>query len=154
MNEVCNIEIFPFDYEKLHHAAVDNIDGAKPYYHHGDHLIDGMFTCKYLNRSVVDLAAELGIKGKFNAKFVYINPNTVIPKHRDWGTKCAFMWVLNGNEASIEFDSGFYKYKAALVDVSKEHGVTNTGTTRILFKISVFDMEYEEVCNNLITRFS
>ena len=58
------------------------------------------------------------------------------------------------SEASIEFDSGFYKYKAALVDVSKEHGVTNTGTTRILFKISVFDMEYEEVCNNLITRFS
>ena len=113
-----------------------------------------MTTAKFMNREVIDIVCELEIKGKVSAKFVYIEPNAVVPRHKDWGTQCALMWVLDDNDASIEFDSGVYKYKAALVDVSKEHWVTNTDTWRRLFKISVFDMEYEEVCKNLISRFS
>ena len=154
MNEVCNIEIFPFDYKKFLTYSYRSQRDAEQYRHHGKDEIKGMTVCKFMNKDVVDLICEIGIKGKISAKFVYIEPNAVIPKHKDWGTKCALMWVLNGNKSSIEFDSGFYKYKAALVNVSKEHSVTNTEQVRRLFKISVFDMEYEEVCNNLISRFS
>ena len=153
MSELCNIQIFPFDYKKFLAYAINLHKDAVQYKHHGTEVIEGMTTAKFMNREVIDLVCEIGIKGKVSAKFVYIEPNAVVPRHKDWGTKCALMWVLDNNDASIEFDSGIYKYKAALVDVSKEHWVTNTDTWRRLFKISVFDMEYEEVCKNLISRF-
>ena len=120
------------------------------YKHHGTEVIEGMTTAKFMNREVIDIVCELGIRGKVSAKFVYIEPNAVVPRHKDWGTRCALMWVLDDNDASIEFDSGTYKYKAALVDVSKEHWVTNTDMEKIIQNICI-RYEYEEVCKNLIS---
>ena len=89
-------------------------------------------------------------------KFVYLTPaNKTLNWHVDKGTKCAINWVINKplDEAILEYRDMKYIYKAAIINTSKEHRVTNLEFERILFKVSCFDMTYEELCTKYITQF-
>ena len=97
------------------------------------------------------------IKGKFNMKFVFLTPaNRTLNWHVDKGTKCAINWVINKplTDAVLEYKDGSYIYKAAIVNTEKEHRVTKLEFERILFKVSCFDMTYEELCTRYNTQFT
>jgi len=89
-------------------------------------------------------------------KFVFLTPaNKTLNWHIDKGTKCAINWVINKplTDAVLEYKDGSYIYKAAIVNTSRKHRVTNLEFERILFKVSCFDMTYEELCTKYNTQF-
>ena len=96
---------------------------------------------------------SFGLKGRWNMKFVYIPSGVVLDWHVDKGTKCAINWLINNSSASIEFKNGKYQYESAIIDTSKEHRVVDLAGERILFKVSCWDMTYNELCQNFIKRY-
>ena len=62
MSELCNIQIFPFDYKRFLGFAYNLHKDAVQYKHHGTEVIEGMTTAKFMNREVIDLVCEIGIK--------------------------------------------------------------------------------------------
>ena len=48
----------------------------------------------------------------------------------------------------LEFRDKSYHYDTAILDTSKEHRVTPLESERVLFKLSCFDMSYEELAGN------
>ena len=98
------------------------------------------------------LEQTLRLKGRWNMKFVYLEPWTELPWHKDKGTKCAVNWVINHSKEKLEYKDSSYEYDMAIVDTSKLHRVTCL-RERILFKVSCFDMTYEELCTEYLTHF-
>lgn len=106
------------------------------------------------------------LKADARARYYWLKPNRQLWWHTDAGTKCAINYVLNGNDARVQFsvagedlegpppdDFNEYEYKAAILDVTKYHSVPNdSDTPRILFKISIFDKSYEDVVSLLMSR--
>ena len=68
-----------------------------------------------------------------------------LPFHRDRGTTCAINFVLSDTSDPIEFRDRSYTYKSAIIDVTREHQVTATTGDRVLFKMSIFDLSFDEV---------
>jgi len=97
------------------------------------------------------------------ARYYWLKPNRQLWWHTDAGTKCAINYVLNGNNARVQFSVtgedlegpppktyNEFEYRAAVLDVTKYHSVPNdSDLPRILFKISIFDKSYEEIVNLL-----
>jgi hypothetical protein len=69
-----------------------------------------------------------------------------VPWHKDRGTKVAINFVLSGFKSPIEFRNGPVEYTVAMIDVQKEHRVTASNGKRILFKLSIFDIDYDTAC--------
>ena len=97
------------------------------------------------------------------ARYYWLKPNRQLWWHTDSNTTCAINYVLNGNDARVQFsttgedlkgpppkDFNEYEYNAAILDVIKYHSVPNdSDIPRILFKISIFDKSYKEIVNLL-----
>jgi len=97
------------------------------------------------------------------ARYYWLKPNRQLWWHTDAGTTCAINYVLNGNDAKVQFSVtgedlegpppvqyNEFEYRAAILDVTKYHSVPNdSDLPRILFKISIFDKSYEEIVNLL-----
>lgn len=151
----CNPIEFDVDTEWLLDKALKC--ERKQFYHHGreEERIEGykFAHVSYPELHVLASHKALDIKAKYNMKFVYIAPNTTIGWHKDWGTKCAYNWVINGNTAAIRYRDRPYSYKSAIINTQEEHMVRNNDKERILFKISIFDKSYEEICNQFSSRF-
>ena len=151
----CNPIEFDVDTEWLLDKALKC--ERKQFYHNGrkEERIEGykFAHVSYPELLVLTSHKALDIKAKFNMKFVYIAPNTTIGWHKDWGTKCAYNWVINGNTAAIRYRDRPYCYKYAIINTQEEHMVRNNDKERILFKISIFDKSYEEICNQFSSRF-
>jgi len=81
--------------------------------------------------------------------FYRLLANEVLPWHIDTGTKCAINFILNGDASPISYRSGNYTYKQALIQTDIEHMVTNKNKDRILYKISIFDMDFKDVASLL-----
>ena len=64
-----------------------------------------------------------------------------------------FKEYVNGNTAAIRYRDRPYSYKSAIINTQEEHMVRNNDKERILFKISIFDKSYEEICNQFSSRF-
>jgi len=93
------------------------------------------------------------------ARYYWLKPNRQLWWHTDAGTKCAINYVLNGNDARVQFsvtgedleglppkEYNEFEYRASILDVTKYHSVPNdSDLPRILFKISIFDKSYEEI---------
>lgn len=86
-----------------------------------------------------------GIQGKTNISFYRLLANETLPWHTDTDTKCAFNFILNGEAAPVTYESGSYEYKQALIRTDIPHMVKNGNKDRILYKISIFDMSFDEV---------
>lgn len=99
------------------------------------------------------LKGVFGLEGRWNSKFVFLQPGLNLDWHRDKRTKCAINWLVSLDTAPIYFRDKAYKYHSAILDVSKEHRIDILEGERILFKISCFDQEYKEICETFASRY-
>lgn len=83
-------------------------------------------------------------------RFYRLKANTVLPMHIDLNTECSLNIVLSSKAAPVDFEDNSYVYNSCILNTSVLHGVTNGPEDRRLFKISIFDQSFEEVCNNII----
>lgn len=83
--------------------------------------------------------------------FTTQRPNKELFMHQDpKEMKCAINFVIYGNESPITFkDAGDFYYKHALVNVSKMHAVRAQRQKRILFKLCINDLTFEETKEKL-----
>ena len=88
---------------------------------------------------------KYGIIGKTNVSFYRLTANSTLPWHVDTDTKCSINFILNGDASPVSYRSGDYTYKQALIQTNIEHSVMNGNKDRILYKISIFDMDFEDV---------
>ena len=146
---------FDLDTEYLFDKAMRK--PRKPFYYPKIGKVEGYHYAPFEPEWLKDyIQRNFGIKGKFNMKFVYLTPaNRTLNWHTDKGTKCAINWVINKplTEAILEYRDGSYTYKAAIINTEKEHRVTKLNFERILFKVSCFDMTYEELCTRYNIQF-
>lgn len=91
------------------------------------------------------LKRKYNILGKTNVSFYRLLANETLPWHIDTNTKCAINFILNGDASPISYRSGDYTYKQALIQTNIEHMVANQNKDRILYKISIFDMDFKDV---------
>jgi|TARA_R100000027_G_scaffold62233_1_gene54218 hypothetical protein len=94
---------------------------------------------------VEDFKNKYNIPGKVDGRFYRLKANTTLPMHIDSGTKCSINFLLNGDGAPVIFESGEYTYKQALLNTSIMHSVINGDKDRILFKISIFELDFDQV---------
>ena len=94
------------------------------------------------------------LPGRVDGRFYTSKPFVIAHAHVDGKqgserTQCSLNFILNDNTAGITFhDKGketLYTYRQALLDVSQVHSVKNNDTDRILFKISIFHVCFDEV---------
>jgi len=71
-----------------------------------------------------------------------------LPFHQDRGTQCCINFVLSTSKDPIVFRKNHntysYQYQKALINVQEEHMVKASREDRYLFKLSIFDMSYDE----------
>ena len=76
-----------------------------------------------------------------------------LPFHCDRDTLCAVNLILNESKDSIEFrvDDKIFKnkYQTALIDTQTEHQVVTVIDDRILFKLSLKEINFQEAKNRL-----
>ena len=65
--------------------------------------------------------------------------------HADTYTKCSFNFILTEGLDPIEYEQGVFHYKHALIDTSIMHQVNAVKEDRIMFRLQVDDLSYEEV---------
>ena len=82
-----------------------------------------------------------------NAKprFYTLKENTFLPNHIDNNTKCSINVLLSDENAPITIEGIDFLYDQCLLNTQKIHSVKNTQKERILFKLSIFDLSFEEV---------
>ena len=146
---------FDLDTEYLFDKAMRK--PRKPFYYPKIGKVEGYHYAPFEPEWLKDyIQRNFNIEGKFNMKFVYLTPgNRTLNWHTDKGTKCAINWVINKplTDAILEYRDSKHTYKAAIINTEKEHRVTKLEFERILFKVSCFDMTYEELCTKYITQF-
>lgn len=92
---------------------------------------------------------ELGVE--IRPRFYILEAGTTLPMHVDRGTQCSFNIVVDGT-SPITFEDGEYYYKQALLNTQVMHGVFNTIDDRVLYKLSVFDIDFEEAKKRYIEK--
>jgi len=91
------------------------------------------------------IKALYNIEGDINVSYYRLLANETLPWHTDTGTKCSINFILNGESAPVIYESGEYTYKQALIQTDINHKVINGNKDRILYKISIFDMDFSDV---------
>ena len=82
-------------------------------------------------------------------RFYLLEKNTVLPMHTDLNTTCSLNIVLSDDPAPVKFEDSSYTYNSCILNTTNMHGVDNGNSDRELFKISIFDQSFEEVCQNV-----
>ena len=132
-----NEDILLLEYDRVKHLAEDYIDPRgqvedwkmiKCNFHYAKYLI------KYF------------MLGEVRPRFYFLKKDTVIPEHIDDGTKCSINFLLNSkNPAPVTIEGVEYYYKNCLLNTQKIHSVKNDTEDRLLFKLSIFDDDFETV---------
>jgi len=95
---------------------------------------------------VNNICNDMGIVAK--PRFYTLDPYTYLVPHIDYGTSCSINILLYDQQnAPVNVEGVEYKYNACVLNVTKEHSVRNGPLKRILFKLSIFDQTYEEICD-------
>jgi hypothetical protein len=102
--------------------------------------------CKNLAKNIKH---KYNIEGRVDARFYRLLANELLPFHTDRGTQCSINVILSNQPAPISFRiqnkiSNHY-YNVALINTQHEHSVQNGSEDRILFKISIFDENFDSV---------
>ena len=75
------------------------------------------------------------------------------PFHQDRGTQCCINFVLSTSRDPIVFRVGYntfkFQYEKALLNVQEEHMVEASREDRYLFKLSIFDISYDEALETM-----
>jgi len=86
---------------------------------------------------------DFGLNGK--PRFYWLEANTVLPEHVDHNTTCSLNFILSEDPAPVTIGGNDYVYSQCLLNTTIPHSVTNNGPERILLKISLFDVSYQDV---------
>lgn len=91
---------------------------------------------------------------KIKPRFYIQEKGFTLPFHQDRGTQCCINFVLSTAKDPIIFRKDYntysYQYKQALINVQEEHMVKAAKEDRYLFKLSIFDITYDEVLETMI----
>ena len=109
----------------------------------------------YADKIIEDVGLKDFVKD-YRSRFYLLEANSYLKTHIDYGTKCSLNFIIDGGQSPVTFEDEMelmpdpnsrfsYLYTSCLFNTSKPHGVSNDGPKRILFKISIFDKEYDEV---------
>jgi hypothetical protein len=134
---------YPINKELLLLESKRAKETAKPWEGGHNYKLDRWLVSYYRSDYLDKIMVDLNVMGE--TRFYYQEPNYYLPPHRDFGTKCAINFVLSDNYCPININGKDYMYKQALINVQEEHSVKNNNTERLIFKISVFDYDYETV---------
>ena len=137
-------DLFLAEYNRIKNSEVDYARGGKaaPFWR----VIRGKNLDSELGRSFAETIKEkYKIVGEINVSFYRLLANETLPWHIDTDTKCAINFILNGDAAPVLYESGSYTYKQALIQTNIQHKVIKGNKDRILYKISIFDMDFEDV---------
>jgi hypothetical protein len=107
---------------------------------------------KHSSEYISNLIKFLEVDG--DPRFYWLEPNAIIPEHVDNGTKCSINFILTDTPAPVTILGENFTYTVGVLDTTKRHGVKNGPVERILFKISIFNEDYESVVTKLLARFN
>lgn len=102
---------------------------------------------KYNSPFIQKIMDDFGIQGK--PRFYFQEPFFKLPVHIDHNTTCSINFVLSDNAAPVDFNGRQYYYKQALLNTAIPHSVQNGPEERILLKISIFDVSFEELAKRI-----
>ena len=145
----CLVIRYDLDYEYLEKVAYTL--PRKKFYYKGEEIW-GYHYAPWEHKVLDELKSIFNPRGRYNFKFIFLRAATQLDWHTDKGTKSAVIWKLSGNDP-LEFRDKKYFYDTAIVDTTKEHRVAGLADERILFKLSCFDMEYQELASNFARKF-
>ena len=98
----------------------------------------------YVNK----VMGDFGVQGR--PRFYYLKENTMIPEHVDFNTTCSLHFILNDDEpAPVTIEGVDYFYTQCVLNTTVMHGVKNSDKERLLFKISLFDIPYEQLVETI-----
>ena len=98
---------------------------------------------EYINQIISDI--DIVCK----PRFYYQESNFSLPNHIDFNTGCSINFVLSDDPAPVTILDKDYLYTQGLLNTTVMHGVKNSGTERILLKLSIFDLDFEQVSEHL-----
>ena len=88
--------------------------------------------------------------GNIRTSYHHQPKNTIILNHKDTSCKCSINFKLTDDTLGIMLDGNEFFYNCALINVSKySHGVKQTNTDRILFRIIFDNDEFDTVLRKL-----
>lgn len=105
--------------------------------------IEEWLICKHNSSYIKNIMDDFEVNGK--PRFYWLAPHAHLPEHVDNGTTCSINFVLSDQAAPVTVGGIDYVYEQALLNTSILHSVTNGPTERLLFKISISNISYEEL---------
>ena len=134
-----NEDILLLEYDKIKHTAKDYIDRRPGGQADGWKIIPAQFHyAKYL--------INYFRLGEVRPRFYTLPKGANIPEHIDDETKCSINFLLEtNNPAPVTIEGVDYYYKTCLLNTQKLHSVKNNSEDRLLFKLSIFDEDFETV---------
>lgn len=144
---------YPLDVERLRDEANQMKGCAAPYTDpRYNRTLDSWLICKHNSTYAQKIMNDFGVQGK--PRFYWLSPQTILPEHVDNGTACSINFVLSEDAAPVTVEGVDYFYTQALLNTSVPHSVTNGPVERVLFKISIFNVSFEEMASTIRYRRS
>jgi len=134
-----NEDILLLEYDKIKHKSENYIDRRPGGQAENWRIIPANFHyAKYLIKCFN--------LGEARPRFYTLPKGSNIPEHIDDQTKCSINILLEtNNPAPVTIEGVDYFYKTCLLNTQKIHSVKNKTEDRILFKISIFDDDFETI---------
>lgn len=151
---IADAPVYPFDfllnYDRLLLDVDFNIGKAVPYFDERlSQPVDNWLILKAVKSDYIQKIIEF-FEIPASPRFYILEPNTTLPEHVDLNTQCSINFVLgDDNPAPVLFGQEKYFYKNAVLNTTLPHSVINDSRERILLKLSIFDLTYEQVCNKV-----
>lgn len=137
-----NEDILMLEYDRVKHLAEDYID-PRGQVENWKMIKCNFHYAKYLIKRFM--------LGEVRPRFYLLPKGVEIPEHIDNNTKCSINFLINSkNPAPVTIEGVDYYYKTCLLNTQKMHSVKNNTEDRLLFKLSIFDDDFETVKEKII----
>lgn len=146
--------VFPFEFsineDKLFLDIDNNMSRAVPYHDERLHYpLDNWLILRAVQSEYIQKIVDF-FEVPASPRFYILEPNTILPEHVDHNTTCSINFVLgDDNPAPVFFGDKKYFYKNAVLNTKQPHGVINDSRERVILKLSIFDLTFEEVCTKV-----
>jgi hypothetical protein len=147
---------YSYDKKRLKSEALTS-EGYEPYY---DPVSKRHISVWKISKDIGKYGSEISqefehlLECSVSPRYYLLQKGVTLPFHKDRGTRCCINFVLSDARDPIEFKTGKYSYECALVNVQEDHQVTAAAEDRILFKLSIFDIDYDEARKMLDDKLS
>jgi hypothetical protein len=145
---------YPADIEQLNKSAAAALKFSKSYTdsRYPNLKMSDWLIGKYTDDHIEKIIRDFNVNG--SPRFYWLEPDARIPIHVDNNTLCSINIILTPDPVPIIIDNVEYKYTQCLLDTTRPHGVINGPSSRILFKISIFDRTYHDLRQNIMFKIN